>query len=191
MSVIVTIALTSFSCDQTKDHQKAVSDSSQPRQVGPPPKIVSDLDKKTQAVSEVSPPKKVEPPSPPKIVSDLDKRTQDAVDLAIAQNAMSMSLNPLSISAALKQRLGVYDGRAHMDQKVELVENSFVDGCITRIKPGGSFVTKFEKALVAEISFLDGRVGIKHGGIFVQENTHALINGKPYIFTAGLWKKQH
>lgn len=132
----------------------------------------------------------VSPPPPPKPASDLDAQAQDAVDLAITSFATRSSLNPISVSPELSKRLKPYEDGTTFERKVTGVQNSFRDeGSLTKVKPGSKYITKFKGGLNAEVSFIDGTVGLKKGTLYVAENTHAMVNGEKYVFMGGYWKR--
>lgn len=117
----------------------------------------------------------------------LEGELLDAMDLLIFASSGS-SFNPVKPSENLESRLKKYFGNVKYNLEAKGVRNLLVEnGAMTTVPAGSVFVGKLAGALNAEISIIEGEIGIEKGEIVVGEGTRATVNGDEYKYQSGKW----
>ena len=121
--------------------------------------------------------------------SSLDPLMTDAVELAILTLATNASLNPVDIDPDLRARLQKYTSNTEMQSEVRNVQATFKDGVHVKVTPVGVAKYKFKGAINAEITIVDGEVGLTAAGkIFISDGAILEINQGRYMFAGASWK---
>jgi hypothetical protein len=118
----------------------------------------------------------------------------DAVDLAI----VIFSLNDRSVqpdlSPELKLRLARYNGNTTFDIKCDRhgrqpVSTNGIPGVKVVFFPGADFMCTYKGSLGYAVKISDGEIGIMNRVIYVKEGTKLSVDGDPYVFFEGKWKR--